>query len=114
MTAAIDSQTALASPLVTLTVGTKRYRELKERIVAMVLERIPDTMAEVNDYAFNVINLEDTIVEKMALLTNEEYESILRPVFKDDEPLLIAIGAILGGLVGELQVQIIEAFSHHT
>ncbi|NMO05192.1 DUF445 domain-containing protein [Gordonia sp. TBRC 11910] len=114
MTAAIDSQTALATPLATLTVGTKRYRELKEHVVAMVLERIPQTMAEVNDYAFNVINLEDTIVEKMGMLTNEEYESILRPVFKDDEPLLIAIGAILGGLVGELQVQIIEAFSHHT
>ena len=31
-----------------------------------------------------------------------------RPVFKDDEPLMIAIGAILGALVGEIQVQIIE------
>ena len=36
------------------------------------------------------------------------YESILRPVFKGDEPLMIAVGAILGALVGEIQVQIIE------
>jgi hypothetical protein len=32
-------------------------------------------------------------------------------VFKDDEPLMIVVGAILGGLVGELQVQIIEQFA---
>ena len=44
-------------------------------------------------------------------LTNEQYESILRPVFKDDEPLMIAVGAILGGLVGEIQVQVIEHFA---
>jgi hypothetical protein len=35
-----------------------------------------------------------------------------RPVFKDDEPLMIAVGAVLGGLVGELQVQVIELFTH--
>jgi hypothetical protein len=38
------------------------------------------------------------------------YESILRPVFKDDEPLMIAVGAILGAL--EIQVQIIEHLGH--
>ena len=40
------------------------------------------------------------------------YESILRPVFKGDEPLMIAVGAILGALVGEIQVQIIEHLGH--
>ena len=39
-----------------------------------------------------------------------------RPVFKDDEPLMIAVGAILGAilgaLVGEIQVQIIEHLGH--
>ena len=46
----------------------------------------------------------------MSRLTNEEYESILRPIFKDDEKLVIAVGAILGGIVGEIQVQIMELF----
>ena len=42
---------------------------------------------------------------------NKFYEfiwSILRPIFKDDEKLVIAVGAILGGIVGEIQVQIME------
>jgi len=48
----------------------------------------------------------------MNQLTNEQYESILRPVFKDDEPLMITVGGVLGGVVGELQVLLIEHFGH--
>jgi len=110
--AAIDAQTGIATPVVALAVGTKRYRGLKDKVVALVLERLPTTLLDAQDYATEAIDLENTIVEKMNALTNEEYESILRPVFKDDEPLMIAVGAILGGLVGELQVQMIELFAH--
>ena len=110
--AAIDTQTGIAGPIVALAVGTKRYRALKDRVVQLVLERLPGTLLEAQDYATGVIDLENTIVEKMNQLTNEEYESILRPVFKDDEPLMIAVGAVLGGLVGELQVLVIEQFAH--
>ena len=110
--AAIDTQTGVAGPVVALAVGTKRYRALKDRVVAMVLERLPTTLHDAQDYATGVIDLENTIIDKMNQLTNEEYESILRPVFKDDEPLMISVGAILGGVVGELQVQVIELFAH--
>ena len=70
-----------------------------------------DTLEEAQNYAVRVIDLENTIIDKMSQLTNEEYESILRPVFKDDEPLMIAVGAVLGGVVGEIQVQFIELFT---
>lgn len=106
---AIDRQAGgVAAPLVALAVGTKRYRAMKDRVVARVLERLPTTLSEAQGYAAEVIDLENTIIDKMSRLTNEEYESILRPVFKDDEPLMIAVGAVLGGVVGEIQVQIIE------
>lgn len=108
---AIDAQSGFAKPLTTLVVGTSRYQALKDRVIALVLERIPTTMVEAQDYTMAVIDLEGTIIDKMGQLTNDEYESILRPVFKDDEPLVIAVGAILGGLVGEIQVQIMELFA---
>ncbi|ART72683.1 DUF445 domain-containing protein [Mycobacterium dioxanotrophicus] len=108
--AAIDAQTGIATPLVKLAIGTQRYNALKDNLVQMVLERLPTTLRDAQDYAMSALDLEQTIVDKMGQLTNEEYESILRPVFKDDEPTMIAVGAILGGLVGEIQVQIIEHF----
>jgi hypothetical protein len=40
----------------------------------------------------------------MRQLTPVEFEGILRPAFQQDEWKLIAVGAIIGGLVGELQV----------
>ncbi len=47
----------------------------------------------------------------MNKLTPEQYESILRPVFKDDEMLMITVGAVLGFWVGELQVVLVEHFA---
>ncbi len=47
----------------------------------------------------------DLLGGKMQQMTNEQFESVMRPVFKDDEWLLITVGAVLGGLVGEVQVQ---------
>jgi uncharacterized membrane protein YheB (UPF0754 family) len=110
--ATVDAQAGIAAPIVALAVGTKRYRALKDRIVELVVERLPTTLLEAQDYATSAIDLENTIVEKMNQLTSEEYESILRPIFKDDEPLMITVGGVLGGVVGELQVLIIEYFAH--
>jgi hypothetical protein len=40
----------------------------------------------------------------MRRLTRVEYEGLLRPAFRQDEWKLIAVGAVIGALVGELQV----------
>lgn len=109
---AFEAQTGRATPLVRLAVGTARYNALKAALAEKAIARIPTTFTEARDFAHRTLNLENTIVEKMELLTSEEYESILRPVFKDDEPTIIAAGAILGGLVGELQILMIERFGH--
>ncbi|PWN02692.1 DUF445 domain-containing protein [Nocardioides silvaticus] len=111
--AAIDAQAGVATPLVSLAVGSARYRAMKDSAARLIIERLPETLADAQDYTMSVIDLEGTIVDKMGQLDNEQYESILRPVFKDDEPLMIAVGAILGGVVGEIQVLVIENFSHH-
>ncbi|MEN4448068.1 DUF445 domain-containing protein [Mycobacterium sp. SMC-21] len=111
--AAIDNEIGgWTGTVVKFAVGTSKYNALKDRVVDLVVERLPATLLDAQDYAMSKIDLEKTIIEKMNQLTNEEYESILRPVFKDDEPLMVAIGAILGGCVGELQVLMIEFFTH--
>ena len=43
------------------------------------------------------------------LLDEDEFENLLRPAFQQDEWILFAVGAVLGFLVGELQVQIMLA-----
>jgi uncharacterized membrane protein YheB (UPF0754 family) len=105
---AIDEEAGLAKPLLTLTIGTKRYTEMKDAVVQTVVGRLPDAMVEAKDYAAKALDMENLIAEKMDKLTPEQYESILRPVFKDDEMLMITVGAVLGFWVGELQVVLVE------
>jgi uncharacterized membrane protein YheB (UPF0754 family) len=108
ISAAIDEEAGLAKPLLTLTIGTKRYTEIKDAVVQMVVGRLPEAMVEAKDYAAKALDVENLIAEKMNKLTPEQYESILRPVFKDDEMLMITVGAVLGFWVGELQVVLVE------
>jgi hypothetical protein len=45
-----------------------------------------------------------------ASLDADSYENLLRPAFKDDERIVVALGAPLGFLFGELLSQIITHF----
>ncbi len=112
--AAIDAQTGIADPAGQVcAVGTQRYNASQGQHGEDGARAAFTTLVEAQDYAMSALDLETTIIDKMGQLTNEEYESILRPVFKDDEPTMIAVGAILGGVVGEIQVQVIEHFGHN-
>ena len=111
ISAAIDAQTGIARPVVQLAIGTERYRSIKELIATQVIERMPGSLDLVGEYATRTLDIENLIIEKMGKLDNTQFESILRPIFKDDEVLMILVGGILGGVVGELQVQVIEHFA---
>ncbi|MEC3977855.1 DUF445 family protein [Amycolatopsis sp. H20-H5] len=100
----IDAQASLVKPLVALTVGGRQYQEMKKTAAAKAIEYLPETVKHVESYATNALDVRNTISEKMQQLTPIEFEGILRPAFKQDEWKLIAVGAIIGGLVGELQV----------
>ena len=64
ISAAIDAQAGVARPVITLAIGTKRYREAKDSVVRMVLERLPDTMQEAKDYTAKTLDIENLIVDK--------------------------------------------------
>jgi uncharacterized membrane protein YheB (UPF0754 family) len=100
----VDEQAGRARPLVTLMVGTARYQEMKQVVARRLVERLPETMKHVEQYAGDAMDLKNTLVTKMQQLTAEEFEGLLRPAFQQDEWILIAVGAALGFLVGEMQV----------
>ena len=101
---AVDDQAGLARPLVVFAVGSARYLEMKQAVARRIMERLPETMKHVEQYAGDAMDLKNTLVTKMQELTTEEFEALLRPAFQQDEWILIAVGAALGFLVGEFQV----------
>lgn len=109
--AAIDEQAGFARPLVVLSVGGDKYLEMKRVVAGKVVERLPEAMRHVEAYAFEALDIENTLMTKMAQLTDDEYEGLLRSAFQQDEWILIAVGAALGFLVGEMQIHIMLAFA---
>ncbi|WP_116200401.1 DUF445 domain-containing protein [Amycolatopsis circi] len=99
----IDAQASVVKPFVAIAVGTKRFQEMKQVAAAKAAERVPDTIRHAEKYAINALDVRNTIVDRMRRLSPLEFEQLLRPAFRQDEWKLIAVGAVIGGLVGELQ-----------
>ena len=108
----VDQQAGLARPFLVLAVGSRGYEQMKESVARKILQRLPDTLRHVERYAGDAMDLRNTLVTKMQQLTEEEFEGLLRPAFRQDEWLLIAVGAALGFLVGELQVFVMLHAGH--
>lgn len=102
--AAIDEQAGTVGRMFLHAVGSKQYAQMKELVANRVVETLPTTLRHVEKYAGDAMDLHNTLVTKMQELTEEEFEALLRPAFQQDEWILILVGAILGFLVGELQV----------
>lgn len=103
---ASDKQLGLAQPLIIYALGSNRYDEIREYVIKRILEMIPVSSYQIEKYALDALDINNTIVSRMDLLTPEEFEGMLRPAFKEDEKVLILTGAVLGFLIGELQVQL--------
>lgn len=103
----IDAQTSLAKPLVVAAVGSRRYQEMKATAARRAVELLPTTARHLETYATEALDVRNTIIRQMRLMTPIQYEGLLRPAFKQDEWKLIAVGAAIGFLVGELQVLLV-------
>ncbi|MGX9295323.1 DUF445 domain-containing protein [Tsukamurella paurometabola] len=79
---------------------------------ADIAESLPAVLRGAEDYLTRVMEIQPIMAEKMAAMTPEEFEGVLRPAFQADERTLIMVGAILGFLVGELQVLLVEHLTH--
>ncbi len=107
----LDEQAGFLQPVVEFTMGSDRYNEMKRSVVEKVMKELPDTLKHVHKYAGDAMDIRNTLVNKMQQLTEEEFEKLLRPPFQQDEWILITVGAILGFLVGELQILLMHIFN---
>jgi len=102
--AAVDAELSIIEPLVPATIGSARYTALRDSVVARAQARLPEAAERLEGYTAEAIDIENTARQSLAALSDEEYEGMLRPVFKDDEWLVVAVGGGLGFIVGEFQV----------
>ncbi|SNR48113.1 hypothetical protein SAMN06265360_10727 [Haloechinothrix alba] len=103
----IDEQAGIAKPLVILAVGGRRFQELKQDATARVLRTAPETARSMFAYTEQALDIRNTIAERMKVLTSGQFEQIIRPAFKEDEKTAVMVGAVLGGVIGEMQALVL-------
>eukprot|EP00669_Euglena_mutabilis_P001440 TRINITY_DN11835_c0_g1_i1.p2 TRINITY_DN11835_c0_g1~~TRINITY_DN11835_c0_g1_i1.p2 ORF type:complete len:123 (-),score=41.31 TRINITY_DN11835_c0_g1_i1:3-371(-) len=59
-----------------------------------------------HEYCDDAIGMRWLLSERMKLLTPEEFENVMHPVFQEDELTLIVAGAVLGAAAGYLQLSL--------
>ncbi len=102
----IDQQAGIVKPLVVYAMGGQKYQSLKEQVATRIMAQLPQTMKYIESYAEDAMDIRNTLVTRMQQLSPEEFEGMLRPAFKEDEWSLIIVGAVLGFMVGELQIHV--------
>lgn len=100
----VEAQARLVRPFVSVAVGSRRFEEIKVAAAQKAMTHLSATALAAEPYAREALDIGNTIAAKMNQLTRVEYEGLLRPAFRQDEWKLIAVGAVIGALVGELQV----------
>ncbi|MFE3001622.1 DUF445 family protein [Nocardia sp. NPDC059246] len=104
---AIDTQSGPIQSVAKIAIGSRRYEQVRGDISNTVVSRMLERRDIFTDYAADAMNLPELLEEKMQLMTNEEFEGLLRPALKQDEWKVVTVGAILGFLIGELQLHLL-------
>jgi uncharacterized membrane protein YheB (UPF0754 family) len=100
----IDEQASIVRPLVSVTIGARKFHDIKHAAANRAVSYFSSTALHASAYATGAMDVADTIASRMRRLSRVEYEALLRPAFRQDEWKLITVGAMIGALVGELQV----------
>ena len=85
---------------------------MKRSISTKVMERLPETMSYIEDYARETMDVRNLLITKMQQLDETQFEALIRPAFEQDEWILITVGAALGFVMGEIQALVLEHFAH--
>ncbi|WP_291720946.1 hypothetical protein [Bernardetia sp.] len=105
----VEDMAGASRPIFTLLAG-KRMDIAKNIIMFHFMRELPIVVKQTEEYANEALDLENTLAERMGNLSFKEFEGFLRPVFQEDEWILILVGAVLGMLAGVLQFVVMWYF----
>ena len=104
---AIDAQVGVLRPLVPLLVGSANFHGAKMMAAEMMVEEMPRCLRATYAYTEEAMGMEPLLSSRMRVLPSADFERVLHPAFEEDEWKLIAIGGLLGLVVGVFQLLVI-------
>eukprot|EP00747_Dinoflagellata_sp_TGD_P023688 gnl/TRDRNA2_/TRDRNA2_130003_c1_seq1.p1 gnl/TRDRNA2_/TRDRNA2_130003_c1~~gnl/TRDRNA2_/TRDRNA2_130003_c1_seq1.p1 ORF type:complete len:177 (+),score=34.58 gnl/TRDRNA2_/TRDRNA2_130003_c1_seq1:3-533(+) len=108
MSEACDRASGSAKLILPVLIGPNAIANLKEDVVNETLEELHNYSKEAEEYMDRTFDLVETIGPRLAALPPKEFEGMLRPVFQQDEWMILLLGAILGLAVGTMQAVVLK------
>jgi uncharacterized membrane protein YheB (UPF0754 family) len=102
ITGSLDATVGRLTGICPAMIGNEIER-LKQDVVDYSLEILPQHTKEIERYMDEVMDIKQTLSWRLARITPVEFEDIVHPIFKADEWILLAVGGILGVVIGLLQ-----------
>lgn len=107
VTEAIDATRPMVSMLTSVEVTDSQVREVQVLLVTHLGAQLPELRGEFERLVAERLAVAELVEERIAAMPLDDFERLLRGIFEEDEWILIAIGGVLGGLVGLLQASIV-------
>ncbi len=82
--------------------------ELKQDVEHFSLELLPQHSQAIEEYMDTAMNVQETLTWRLQRIPPPEFESIVHPIFQDDEWILLLVGGILGVIIGLLQAYALQ------
>jgi uncharacterized membrane protein YheB (UPF0754 family) len=99
-----EKMIAEIKPIAIASLGAEQFACMKEDIAQKVIDKLPSIIDRSYAYTQEALDMERTVREKMQELSAADFEGVLHPAFEEDEIELIALGGILGAIVGVIQL----------
>ncbi len=96
-------ETPLVRTTLQMSLGLKEYAQLKSDLIDKSIEV---TMVPISDPVLNesrANKIFSIFRDRIAALTPQEFQNLLRPAFREDEWILVLLGGVTGALAGYLQ-----------
>ncbi|QLD90279.1 DUF445 family protein [Natronomonas salina] len=106
---AIDRSAGLAGPIVRMTAGASQYESIRQEIADRGVDYAVEPMQDrtINERRSGAIR--ELMARRMKEMPAADFATMLRAAFKEDEWLLIAVGAALGFVAGWVQLLVVTA-----
>ncbi|HMP92536.1 MAG TPA: DUF445 family protein [Phnomibacter sp.] len=102
---------AAEMPIISAFVGEKTISKLKGLFMAELTALFPDLMQQYAGELKEKLDLEKLVVDKVSAFSSDKLESILFSIMAREFKFVELVGAILGFLIGLLQVGLTLAFA---
>lgn len=105
----IRSEVDKYKAMMPMEITDEMFAQAQEVVTRHLVENSPQAMPELEAYLAEKMDVRNTVEEKLGNMPKDDFETVLRGIFEEDELTLIIVGGCLGGAVGFLQGVLVTA-----